>query len=401
MKEENCFLAFKEKGLAKLIILVAIIGSIATISYIPLDILRSITAYTHLIRLRLLSSFTLIILCLISRVIIAHKNVLRIIPFIMFLSITIYSAFITHVMGAFTTSYLYGFLEVIFCWCVVSTQKPKFVILSSVLYIVIFNLIIFFLNISKLKFNIVLLLEYNAILLVTTALGVLSSIIAYRYKAETYKAQKDANTERQKAESLLLNILPGSIAQRLKNGETIISEHYTNCAILFSDIVGFTEYCDGKSSDEIVSLLNTIFSAFDEKTQELNLEKIKTIGDGYMVLAVGEQDVSVNILKAIELGEYMIQFIKEYSEAYTIPFAIRVGIHTGDVTAGVIGKTKFSFDVWGDTVNIASRMESNGKPMEIHVSEAVARLVKQKRRCTERGEILVKGKGLMKTFMIE
>lgn len=400
MKEETGFVLFKEKGLVKLITLIALIGSLATLSYIPLDLVRTNSEQSLLFLLRLCSSAVIIMLGIIANIFKQQKSFVRLVPFLMFLSITIFSAFITHVIGAFTTNYLYGFLEVVFCWCVVSTQRPVYVIISSCIFISFFNLIISILNYSFLQSNAIFLLEYNAILLVTTALGILSSIISYRYKAQTYKAQKEAQTERQKAESLLLNILPESIAQRLKNGETIISEHYSNSTILFSDIVGFTEYCNGKSSDDIVALLNTIFSVFDEKVKELGLEKIKTIGDGYMVLADGKSDSSSDIIKIIELGEFMIQYIQKYSEENSIPLAIRVGVHTGEVTAGVIGKTKFSFDVWGDTVNVASRMESNGRAMEIHVTEAVAKKIGNKRTCINRGEISVKGKGLMKTFMI-
>ena len=214
------------------------------------------------------------------------------------------------------------------------------------------------------------------------------------------EAESELKREREKSEKLLLNILPVHIADRLKNGETAVSEHYGKVAILFADLVGFTEYCSRNDSDRIVSVLNEIFFAFDSKAQELGLEKIKTIGDGYMVMGGGLSKPDANILKTIDLGDFMIRFLREFNAKRSLDFSIRVGIHVGEVTAGVIGKTKFTFDIWGDTVNVASRMESTGVPMEIHISEAVADLLNDRNRCDYRGETDVKGKGKVKTYII-
>ena len=206
--------------------------------------------------------------------------------------------------------------------------------------------------------------------------------------------------EKEKTEKLLLNILPLQIAERLKKGETSISDYFEEVAILFADIVGFTNYCSGKPSAHIVEILNEIFNAFDKTTEELGLEKIKTIGDGYLVMAGGLKTSKGSLLKTIDLGDYMINYIDNFSKKRGIEFSIRIGIHIGNVTAGVIGKTKFAFDIWGDTVNIASRMESTGIPMEIHITEEVVNLLKDKSRCSYRGEFEIKGKGKMKTYII-
>ncbi len=207
-------------------------------------------------------------------------------------------------------------------------------------------------------------------------------------------------TEKAKVDRLLLNILPKQIAERLKQGETNISEHFDQVAILFADLVGFTQFCSEKSSQEIVVILNEIFCAFDTKTEELGLEKIKTIGDGYMAMAGGLSTDTNDLLKTVELGHYMIQFIEDLNQEKGLKFSIRIGIHVGSVTAGVIGKTKFTFDIWGDTVNIASRMESTGTPMQIQISEEMANCLMDKTMLTYRGETEVKGKGKINTYLI-
>jgi class 3 adenylate cyclase len=234
-----------------------------------------------------------------------------------------------------------------------------------------------------------------------TLLGFVNSLISNINSLALYTKERAIEEEKAKSEKLLLNILPSAIADRLKSGETTISDYFEKVAILFADIVGFTNYCCGRDSKEIVELLNEIFYAFDKKTEELGLEKIKTIGDGYMVLGGGLKSNHDDLLKTIDLGDYMIQFMSDYSRRTNSKLSIRVGIHIGSVTAGVIGKTKFAFDIWGDTVNTASRMESSGIPMEIHITEDVANYLTDKKRCHYRGDIEIKGKGKMKTYIID
>ncbi|MCR9206566.1 MAG: adenylate/guanylate cyclase domain-containing protein, partial [Halobacteriovoraceae bacterium] len=175
-------------------------------------------------------------------------------------------------------------------------------------------------------------------------------------------------SERQKSESLLLNILPPKIAQRLKNNERNIALTNPKAAILFADLVGYTSFSKDKSPEEVVSLLNEIFSRFDEETSLLKLEKIKTIGDSYMVAGglFVEEDEAKEVL---ELAKGLNTILLEINEEYKTEFKVRIGIHTGPIVAGVIGKIKFSFDIWGNTVNQASRLESMGVPGRIHISQ--------------------------------
>lgn len=178
----------------------------------------------------------------------------------------------------------------------------------------------------------------------------------------------EINSERQKSESLLLNILPPKIAQRLKNNERNIALTNPKASILFADLVGYTKFSKEKSPEDVVSLLNEIFSKFDERTSLLNLEKIKTIGDSYMVAGglFTEEDQAKEVF---ELAKGLNNILLEINNKFETEFKVRIGIHTGPIVAGVIGKIKFSFDIWGNTVNQASRLESMGTPGRIHISQ--------------------------------
>jgi ligand-binding sensor domain-containing protein/class 3 adenylate cyclase len=206
--------------------------------------------------------------------------------------------------------------------------------------------------------------------------------------------------ERKKTDALLLNVLPPTIAARLKAGESTIAEHFDNVTVLFADIVGFTELAAAQPAKEVVAILNTVFSAFDIFSERYNLEKIKTIGDAYMIVggvpkplenhAESVADMALEILQTLEILRYTMH----------IDLQVRIGINTGSVVAGIIGQKKFSYDLWGDTVNTASRMESHGETGKIHCTEAVYALLKDSFAFEERGETDIKGKGVMKTYFL-
>lgn len=207
--------------------------------------------------------------------------------------------------------------------------------------------------------------------------------------------------QRRKSERLLLNVLPAKIARRLKNNEKSIADRFENAAIIFIDIVGFTSYSKDTDPVKVVSSLNNIFTKFDHLAMEFGLEKIKTIGDCYMAAAglpePHSQPIIATALFAIKAKKLMQNYITE--DGYSLHF--RIGIDAGPVVAGVIGERKFSYDLWGDAVNTASRMESTGLPNEIQVTESFAKqLVNKNIICEERGEIEIKGKGMVKTYLL-
>jgi class 3 adenylate cyclase len=199
----------------------------------------------------------------------------------------------------------------------------------------------------------------------------------------------------ERSENLLLNILPSSIAERLKAGETAIADGFAETTILFADLVGFTAWAGVTSPAGVVAKLNGLFSAFDDLADELGLEKIKTIGDCYMVAAglPTERPDHADAIAKMALG--MREIVAEHS------LGIRIGINSGPVVAGVIGKRKFIYDLWGDAVNIAARMESHGQAGRIQISEATRNALGEGFALALRGTVQVKGKGDMQTWWLE
>ena len=204
----------------------------------------------------------------------------------------------------------------------------------------------------------------------------------------------------QRSEELLLNILPEPIAERLKVGEEVIADEFSEVTILFADIVGFTTLAARIAPQELVVLLNKVFSAFDRLTRRYGLEKIKTIGDAYMVVGGlpeprGDHAAAIAAM-ALDMHAETARLAAELGE----PLSLRIGIHSGPVVAGVIGEQKFAYDLWGDSVNTASRMESHGVENHTQLTESAYDRLKDAYVCEERGTIIVKGKGNMKTYFL-
>ena len=206
--------------------------------------------------------------------------------------------------------------------------------------------------------------------------------------------------EREKSESLLLNILPAPIAQRLKDGEATIADRYEEVTILFADIVGFTPLSERMVPDDLVGLLNRIFTAFDRLADRHGLEKIKTIGDAYMVAGGLPQRRADHAQAVARMALDMQTAIAAFADPEGRPLQLRIGIHTGPAAAGVIGARKFIYDVWSDTVNTASRMESHSFPAKIQVTQETYGRLKDAFLFEDRGEIMIKGKGAMRTYFL-
>jgi class 3 adenylate cyclase len=242
------------------------------------------------------------------------------------------------------------------------------------------------------------------------AMGGIGALVARQLEAQAremflqrriIRTQLDElNAERAKSEALLLNILPASVAERLKADDRSIADGFAEVTVLFADIVGFTKLSERLSPVEVVRRLNQLFSMFDDLADELKIEKIKTIGDAYMAAAglVGSGDRHAHAMAEMSLG--MLDRVAKFSAAYPEPLSLRIGLNTGPVVAGVIGKKKFIYDIWGDTVNTASRMESHGTPGLVHVTEATQRRLADTYVFEARGEVDVKGKGPMRTYYL-
>jgi class 3 adenylate cyclase len=212
---------------------------------------------------------------------------------------------------------------------------------------------------------------------------------------------RQIQTEKEKSEALLLNILPAQIVARINSGEALIADRFDGVTVLFADFVGFTTISSRLQPARLVETLNNIFSEFDRLAQTLGVEKIKTIGDAYLAAAglpEGRPD-HTEVVADMALG--MIDHLDRINATLDTPWQIRIGIHTGPVVAGVIGTHKFVYDVWGDTVNTASRIETSGEPGRIHVSEAVANVLKPRFNLERRGITMIRGKGAMKTYFLK
>jgi class 3 adenylate cyclase len=225
--------------------------------------------------------------------------------------------------------------------------------------------------------------------------------IVHLFTRDTTLAEASLAKEHERSERLLLNILPAQISARLKGSDRPIADGFAEVTVLFADIVGFTELSQELSPERLVEMLNHIFSAFDDLAERFGLEKIKTIGDCYMV-AAGLPEARVDHAEAIaRMALGMRDELERVNRLTGQSLRIRIGVHTGPVVAGVIGKRKFIYDLWGDTVNTASRMESSGVAQEIQVTRAVYDKLVGKFEMEGRGTIKVKGKGEMETYLLK
>ena len=206
--------------------------------------------------------------------------------------------------------------------------------------------------------------------------------------------------EQEKSEQLLLNILPKPIADRLKQGQGIIADSFAEVTVLFADIVGFTTLSSDMSPTTLIVLLNGIFSTFDQLAEDHGLEKIKTIGDEYMVVGGLPTPRPDHVEAIADMALDVQSTISNFTVDGAQPLHVRIGVHTGPVIAGVIGQKKFSYDLWGDTVNIASRMQSHGLCDYTQVTTEVYERLKDKYLFEERGVIQVKNKGEMTTYFL-
>jgi adenylate cyclase len=210
----------------------------------------------------------------------------------------------------------------------------------------------------------------------------------------------ELRAEKERSEALLLNILPRTIVERIRRGETVIADHIAEATILFSDLVDFTSLAARRSAEETVAVLRDIFGRFDALASRYGLEKIKTTGDGYMVAGGLPEQRPDHAAAVAEMAFAMLDEVEAASRAVGEPLQLRIGLNSGALVAGVLGTHKFVYDVWGDTVNTAKRMESYGLPGRVHVSAATRFALGDAFRCEPRGPFEVKGKGSMETYFV-
>jgi len=233
-----------------------------------------------------------------------------------------------------------------------------------------------------------------------TAIAITASRFTSDLREQEFMSRQALAEEERKSEHLLLNVLPAAIARRLKEREQTIADGFSDVSILFADIVGFTRMSARMSPQAVVTILNEVFSTFDQLTERHRLEKIKTIGDAYMAVG-GLPEPRPDHLDAIAgLALDMREAVEHLPPSGGERLQIRIGVNTGPVVAGVIGKNKFAYDLWGDAVNTAARMESSGLPGHIQITHAVYVQLREHYVIEERGTLSIKGKGEMTTYFL-
>ena len=245
--------------------------------------------------------------------------------------------------------------------------------------------------------------QLETIVAPTIGLSTIAVIVGYaleRLRRTAFERQRAVELERARSEELLFNVLPVPIAQRLRTEPGAIADSAPSVSVLFSDIVGFTPVSEALPAEELVGLLDTMFREFDALCDLRGIEKIKTVGDAYMAVAGLPVPDENHAASLAELALDMQRTLTRLSPSWPSPIAMRIGIASGPVVAGVIGQRKFTYDLWGDTVNTASRMESHGRPHRIQVSEATHALLEDRYMFSDPQVVDVKGKGPMTTYFL-
>ena len=249
-------------------------------------------------------------------------------------------------------------------------------------------------------------LKIQVLIWVFLLVSITSLLAAIFFILRNYKNQKKTNNllsrEKKRSEDLLLNILPAEVAEELKDKGTAEAKYFDHVTVMFTDFVNFTQASEMMDPQQLIDELHTCFKAFDEIIGKYNIEKIKTIGDAYLAvsgLPIADPLHAEHVVRAaLEINEFMRRRQKQMGDK---TFEVRIGIHSGSVVAGIVGVIKFAYDIWGDAVNIAARMEQNSEAGKINISEPTYKLVKDKFKCSYRGKIEAKNKGELSMYFVD
>jgi len=229
----------------------------------------------------------------------------------------------------------------------------------------------------------------------------LVSRLLFGFRLRTFVAQKELELARAKSDALLLNVLPAKIVEDLKQKGTTTPERFDRVTVLFSDLVNFSGISNRLSPEVLVGELNDLFAAFDDIVKRYHCERIKTIGDAYLCVCGMPRPHPRHTERILEAAQEMVAFIRERNRSHSPSWQIRIGVHSGSVVGGIVGTQKYIYDVFGDTINIAHRLEQHSVPMHINVSEATFSLARGSFRFSRRGPVEVKGIGTMPMYFLE
>ncbi len=219
-------------------------------------------------------------------------------------------------------------------------------------------------------------------------------------RRRAFSAQEALDAERIRSESLLRNVLPAEIVERLKDANESTSESFEHATVIFADIAGFTDFGESVDAEQLVAFLNELFGVFDDIVADAGIEKIKTIGDSYMAVAGVPVPRPDHAAAAVAVGVAMVDTFDVICRTHDLRLGLRVGVHSGRLVGGVIGKRKFAYDVWGDTVNVASRMESSGLPGRVQISETTRALLPPSTHIEERGPVSLKNHSPIEAYLV-
>jgi len=300
-------------------------------------------------------------------------------------------------------AYYAGLILVIaYCFVFIPLRfKYAFVLVATLIVAYNFSLLLYSIPFPVVVSNNFFLISAAVICGISSLNSQRLSLKRYVDEALILEQKSEIEASKQRADNLLRQILPDPIADRLLNGSGQIADGYADVTVLFADLCGFTEYSSSVSPRALVKALNRIFSSFDDVATSFGVEKVKTIGDAYMAVCGLPLEVDDHPERMVKMALGMCtEMEKIRTEFNGIDLEIRIGIHTGPCVAGVIGRNRFIYDLWGDTVNIASRMESTGVTGRIQISEATYLRVKNHFEFDARGQTQVKGRGMLTTYLV-
>lgn len=240
---------------------------------------------------------------------------------------------------------------------------------------------------------------FNSVIMNTIAW--LISRMLFRFRLDAFLARRRIEQEQERSEKLLLNILPAKVARELKESGYTTPERFDSVTVFFSDLVDFTAKASRLPPDVLIGELNELFSAFDEIIERYDCERIKTIGDAYLCVCGMSENHPVHTRQMVRAAIDILRYLEDRNRRHPIQWTVRIGIHTGSLVGGVVGVKKYIYDIFGDTVNTASRMENHSAPMKVNLSEESYRLVSDDFVFTEREPEFVKGKGMTRMYFLE